>query len=115
MRCQDPAKSFPEFGVKYGVNNGIEGRVGVAQPCEYLEYNARYAGLAESGHDIDAEEWHPAYQKDTHDDPYRYGSFVVRHVIWRGLMNLDLAGKGMFGRSGLCGRRIHSGTEIGRG
>jgi len=77
VRCQNPPESLSELRVKYGVYNGIEGRVGIAQPREYLEHNARYAGLAEGCHNIDAEEWHPAYQKDTHDDSDRYGSFMV--------------------------------------
>jgi len=114
---QNPSESFPELGVEYGVNDRVEGRVGVTQPCEYLEHDARYAGLAESGNYVHAEERHPAYQEDTHDDTHRYGSLVVRHVVWGGLVvHLHLAGKGVFGRGGVSGRvRVHGGTEVGSG
>lgn len=49
----------------------------------YLECHAGYAGLAEGGDDVDAEEGHPAEQEGAHDDAHGDGCLVVTDVVGR--------------------------------
>ena len=83
MRRQYPAESLSELRVEYRVDDGIESRVGVAQPGQHFERHARDAGLAEGGDDVDAEERHPAQQERAHDDADRDGGLVVGDVVRR--------------------------------
>lgn len=87
---QDAFERLPELGVEYGVDDGIESRVGVAQPREDLEGDFRDARLAEGGDDVDAEERHPADEEDAHDDAHRHGGFVVAHVIRRAVVVVEV-------------------------
>lgn len=56
MSCQDSLKRFPEFRVENGVDDGVEGGVGIAEPGEYFEGDVGDASFAEGGDDVDAEE-----------------------------------------------------------
>lgn len=58
MGCQDTLECFSEFGVEYGVDDRVEGRVRVAQPRQDLEGYVWDARLTEGCHDVDAEEGH---------------------------------------------------------
>ena len=78
---EDLLKGQPEVQIEDGIDDGVEGAVGVAEPGEYFEDDGRDAGLAESGHDVDAEERDPADQEDAHDDAQRDGRLVVRDVV----------------------------------
>lgn len=66
MRRQDSFERFSKLGVEDGVNDGIEGGIGVSQPRQDLEGDVWDAGLTESRHDVDAEEGDPANQEDAH-------------------------------------------------
>lgn len=63
---QDSFERFAKFRVEDGVDDGVESGVGVAQPGEDLEGDVRDAGLAESCHDVDAEEGDPADEENAH-------------------------------------------------
>lgn len=84
---QDALEGLPELGVEYRVDDRVEGRVRVAQPRQDLERLAADARLAECGHNVDAEERHPAYEEDAHYDTDCNGSLVVGHVV-RGRVHL---------------------------
>lgn len=58
---EDPLKSLAELRVKYAVDYRIKCRVGVTEPGENLEGRVVDARLAEGGHNVDAEERHPAH------------------------------------------------------
>lgn len=90
VRGEDALEGFAELRVEDGVDDGIEGGVGVAQPREDLEGDVRDARLAEGRHDVDAEERHPADQEHAHDDAHRDGRFVVAHVIRRAVVVLHM-------------------------
>lgn len=66
VSSQDSLERFPELCVEYGVDDRVEGWIGVSQPCKDLEGDVWDAGLAESCHYVDAEEWYPADQEHTH-------------------------------------------------
>lgn len=76
-RRQDSLECLAELRVEDGVDDRIEGRVGVTQPGEHLKRLWPDAGLAERGNDIYTEEWHPADEKDAHDDAHSDGRLVV--------------------------------------
>lgn len=78
---QDPAESLPELRVEDAVDDGVEGRVAVAQPRQELEHHVRDARLADGRHDVDAEEGDPAHEESAHDEAEGYGRFVVHVVV----------------------------------
>lgn len=80
------AERVPELGVEYRIDDGVERRVGVAEPREHLERGFGYARLAERRDDVDAEERHPAQQERAHDHAHRDGRLVVAHVVRRRVM-----------------------------
>lgn len=55
---QDAFERLPELRVEDGVDDGVEGGVGVAQPREDLEGDFWNARLAEGCYDVDAEKRH---------------------------------------------------------
>lgn len=83
MSGEDFFERFPKLRVKNRVDDRIKGRVGVAQPRQYLEGDVRDARLAECSNDVDAKERHPTYEEDAHDDTYSDGGFVIADVVWR--------------------------------
>lgn len=87
-RRQDALERLAELGVEDRVDDRIEGAVRVAQPREDLERLAADAGLAEGGHDVDAEERHPADEEDAHDDADGDGRLVVGDVIGRRVVHM---------------------------
>ena len=78
--AEDTHKRLAELDVEYGVDDGVEAAVAVAEPGERLEGEARHARLAEGGHDVDAEEGHVADEEDPHDDADRGGRLALGHV-----------------------------------
>lgn len=80
---QDALEGVAKLLVEDRIDDRIEGRVRVAQPGEDLEGLSADAGLAEGGRDVDAEEGHPANEKDAHDYAHRDGRLVVGYVIRR--------------------------------
>lgn len=89
-RRQDALEGLPKLRIEYRIDDGIERRIGVAQPGEDLERLAADAGLAERRHDVHAEEGHPADQEHAHDDAHRDGGLVVGDVVRRGVHLLQL-------------------------
>ena len=80
---QDLVEGFTKFQVEDGVDDGVERTVGVAEPGQHFEDDGRDARLAESGHDVDAEEGNPADEENAHDDTERNGRLVIGDVIGR--------------------------------
>ena len=77
---QDLLEGQPEFQVEDGVDDGIEGRVGIAEPGEKLEDDGRDAGFAKRCDDVDAKEGHPTDEKNAHDDAQGNGSLEEKKV-----------------------------------
>lgn len=80
-RRQNPFECVPEFRIENRIDNRIEGRIRVAQPRKNLERLAANARLAESRHNVDAKERHPANQEYAHDDAHCDGRLVIGHMI----------------------------------
>jgi len=80
------AERVSELGVEYRIDDGVERRVGVAEPREHLERGFGYARLAERRDDVYAEERHPAQQERAHDHAHRDGRLVVANVVRRRVM-----------------------------
>lgn len=81
MCSKYPLKRLPEFRVENRVYDRVERWIRVAQPCEYLECDVWYTGLAEGRHNVYAEERHPADEENTHDDAHGDSGFVVADVV----------------------------------
>lgn len=90
VRCENSLEGLAKLRVEDGVDDGVEGGVGVAQPRENLEGDVWDARLAEGRHDVDAEERHPADQEHSHDDAHCDGCFVVAHVVRRAVVVLHM-------------------------
>lgn len=74
---EDALEGLPELCVEDAVYDGVEGRVGVAQPGEDLEGRGGYAILADAEDDVDDKEGGPAEQEDPHDDADGDGRLVL--------------------------------------
>lgn len=95
-RRQDALERLAELGVEDRIDDRIERRVRVAQPRQDLECLAADARLAEGGHNVDAEERHPADEEHAHDDADRDGRLVVGHMVRRRVVqvaHLELLGR----------------------
>lgn len=95
VRGEDALERLPELRVEYRVDDRVEGRIGVTQPREDLERDLRYARLAERRHDVDAEERHPAYEEDAHDDADGYGGLVIAHMVRRAVVVVQVNVQGL--------------------
>ncbi len=78
---QDLLKCEPKFQIENGVDDWIESRIGVAEPCEEFEDDGRDARLAECGNNVDAEERYPADEKHSHDDSKSNSSLFIFYII----------------------------------
>lgn len=85
---EDALESRPELRVENRVDDRVEGRIRVAQPGEDLEGLTADTGLAEGGHDVHAEERHPADEEHAHDDADRDRGLMVGHVVRRGMVQM---------------------------
>ena len=107
-RGENLLKRLSKLEVEYGVDDGVERTVRIAEPGEHFEDDGRNARLAEGRHDVDAKERHPTDEEDAHNDAQRDGRLVVGHVVcWRVALlgrtagRLDVAGFGQVGRLAL--------------
>lgn len=58
---EDPLESLAKLCVEYAVDDGVERRVGVAEPRENLERRFTDARFAEGGHNVHTEKGHPTH------------------------------------------------------
>lgn len=57
---QDSLERLSKLCVEDAVDNGIESGVWVTEPRQHFERRVSDASFTEGGHDVDAEEGHPA-------------------------------------------------------
>lgn len=57
---QNSFESSSKFFIKNWINNGIECRVGVAEPWEDFKCRIANASFTKCCYNIDTKEWHPA-------------------------------------------------------
>ena len=78
---QDLLKCKPKFQIENRVDDWIESRVGVAEPCEEFEDDGRDARLAECGYNVDTEERYPADEENSHDDSKSNSSLFLHNMF----------------------------------
>lgn len=67
LQAEDFFEGVPELGAP-AVNEGVEGRIGVAYPVEYPEGKVIVLLLPYGHHHVEQEERQPAQSEDPHDD-----------------------------------------------